>query len=125
MTDINVPMEELPPVSGPDDYGVVTCDGIQFTPATSLKLAKIWARRYLAIEVYLEAKEEAATQVSDVDRALAVNAQTLYGKALSKLTEKELEGVTKLYELQEKAGEVPVPEKSTEIVLSPVGATKA
>lgn len=107
MTDIVIPSEELPTVTGPDADGFLTCDGERFSPATSLKLARIWARRYLAIEEHLEGVEEEAAQVTDVDRALAINARELYGKAASKLTDKELEGVTKMLDLQQRLGELP------------------
>lgn len=121
MTDIVIPREELPVVTGPDADGFLTCDGERFSPATSLKLARLWARRYLAIEEHLEAVEEQAAQVTDEDRALAINARDLYGKAVSKLTDKELEGVTKMLDLQQKLGEVPGKEEepSKDVVAAP------
>lgn len=103
MSDITIPTEKLPRVTVGEN-GWMSVQDASFSPATSPKLAKVWALRYLALALFLEAQEEAAAQVSETDKQLAVNAEALYGKPLSQLTDREKEGANMLYEAQQKAG---------------------
>lgn len=105
MSDITIPSEKLPRVTVGEN-GWMSVQDASFSPATSPKLAKVWALRYLALALFLEAQEEAAAQVSETDKQLAINAEQLYGKPLSQLTDRELEGANLLYEAQQKAGMV-------------------
>ncbi len=113
MADIKIDPDELPKVTV-GEQGWMSCDSVSFSPATSLKLARLWAMRYLAIAEHLEAEEELASQNSDTDRVLARNSRELFGKGYSKLNDKEREIVTTVYDLQVKAGEVPEVEKPVE-----------